>query len=80
MSTAAASVALVAAVAGKDDHDEEEKALIHRSQTEKMTPLGVCLHRRSQQEAPRLAPAGTLPGAPIGSPPPPAALSGAADR
>lgn len=51
MSTAAASVALVAAVAGKDDHDEEEKALIHRSQTEKMTPLGVCLHRRSQQEA-----------------------------
>ena len=29
---------------------------------------------------PRLAPAGTLPGAPIGSPPPPAALSGTADR
>ena len=53
MSTAAASVALVAAVAGKDDHDEEEKALIHRSQTKtkKMTPLGVCLHRRSQQDA-----------------------------
>ena len=37
--TLSVSVALVAAVAGKDDHDEEEKALIHRSQTEKMTPL-----------------------------------------
>ena len=31
-------------------------------------------------KGPRLAPADTLPGAPIGSPPPPAALSGAADR